>query len=90
MKGPWFDGERFSLVDAVFGPVFRYFDAFDRIGDFGILSGLPKVAAWRRALASRATVQAAVAPEYPALLWEFLRTRGSHLSRLMETRRAAA
>ena len=54
LKGPWFDGERFSLVDAVFGPVFRYFDAFDRIGDFGILSGLPKVAAWRRALASRA------------------------------------
>ena len=61
---PWFDGERFSLVDTVFGPVFRYFDAFDRIGDFGILSDLPKVAAWRRALASRATVQAAVAPEY--------------------------
>src|SRR5258708_21801644 len=23
---PWFDGEDFSLVDAVFGPVFRYFD----------------------------------------------------------------
>ena len=26
---PWFDGESFSLVDAVFGPVFRYFDVFD-------------------------------------------------------------
>jgi glutathione S-transferase len=90
LKGPWFDGERFSLVDAVFGPAFRYVDAFDRIGDFGILSGLPKVAAWRRALASRAAVQAAVAPEYPALLWNFLRARGSHLSRLMEARRAAA
>src|SRR3974390_2146178 len=24
--GPWFGGEIFSLVDAVFGPVFRYFD----------------------------------------------------------------
>ena len=81
--GPWFDGARFSIVDAVFGPVFRYFDAFDRIGDLGILAGLPKVAAWRRALASRATVQAGVALDYPALLWEFLRARGSHLSRLM-------
>jgi glutathione S-transferase len=90
LKGPWFDGERFSLVDAVFGPAFRYVDAFDRIGDFGILSGLPKVAAWRRALAARTSVQAAVAPAYPALLWEFLRARGSHLSRLMEVRRAAA
>src|SRR5262245_10609974 len=35
-QGPWFAGEHFSLVDAVFGPVFRYFDAFDRIGDFGL------------------------------------------------------
>src|SRR5262249_29157477 len=33
---PWFDGAGFSLVDAVFGPVFRYFDVFDTIGDFGI------------------------------------------------------
>src|SRR6266480_838982 len=36
---PWFNGEKFSLVDAVFGPVFRYFDVFDGIGDFGILAG---------------------------------------------------
>jgi glutathione S-transferase len=91
LKGPWFEGERFSLVDAAFGPALRYFDAFDRIGDFGILAGLPKVAAWRAALAARPSIQAAVAPEYPALLWDFLRTRGSHLSRMMEkVQRAAA
>jgi glutathione S-transferase len=90
LKGPWFDGERFSLVDAIFGPVFGYFDAFDRIGDFGILAGLPKIAAWRTALAARPSVQAAVSPEYPALLWDFYRTRGSHLSRLIGEARAAA
>lgn len=84
LAGPWFDGARFSLVDAVFGPVFRYFDAFDRIGDLGILGRLPKTAAWRAALAARPSIQAAVAPEYPALLWEFLRARRSYLSRLME------
>jgi glutathione S-transferase len=84
LKAPWFDGEAFSLVDAVFGPVFRYFDAFDRIGDFGILSGLPKVATWRAALAARPSIKGAVSPEYPALLRDFYRTRGSHLSRLME------
>jgi glutathione S-transferase len=27
--GPFFAGERFSLVDAAFAPVFRYFDLFD-------------------------------------------------------------
>ncbi len=68
----------------VFGPVFRYFDALDRVGDFGILIGLPKVAAWRAALARRPSVAAAVAADYPALLWEFYRTRGSHLSRRMD------
>src|SRR5947208_1223829 len=44
---PWFDGENFSLVDAVFGPVFRYFDVFDEIADFGILADKPKLARWR-------------------------------------------
>src|SRR5215467_8003105 len=50
---PWFDGETFSLVDAVFGPVFRYFDVFDEVGDFGILAGKPKLARWRKSLAER-------------------------------------
>ena len=50
--GPWFDGEKFSLVDAVFGPVFRYFDVFDEIGDFGILDGKPRLASWRENLAA--------------------------------------
>ena len=90
LKGPWFDGERFSLVDAVFGPVFRYFDALDRVGDFGILTGLPKVGAWRVALAVRPSVIAAVLAEYPALLWNFYRARGSHLSRLMGGKALAA
>jgi len=90
LKTPWFDGARFGLVDVVFGPAFRYFDAIDRIADFGVLAGLPKIAAWRAALAARPSVQRAVSAEYPALLWEFYRTRGSHVSRLMERLPAAA
>jgi glutathione S-transferase len=90
LNGPWFDGARFSLVDAVFGPVFRYCDAFDRVGDFGILGALPKVAAWRAILAARPSIKAALSPDYPALLWNFLRARGSHLSRLMEGKALAA
>jgi len=82
-EGVWFAGERFGLVDAVFGPVFRYFDAFDHIAEFGILAGLPRVARWRAALAARPSVRAAVSPDYPDLLWRFLSARGSHLSRLM-------
>ena len=79
---PWFDGETFSLVDAVFGPVFRYFDVFDEIGDFGILSGKPKLARWRASLSARPSVKSAVSAEYPALLHDFLRRRNSWISQL--------
>ena len=77
--GPWFTGERFCLVDAVYGPVFRYLDAFDRIGNFGMLDGKPLVQAWRKALSERASIKAAVAPDYPQRLHQFLRARKSFL-----------
>jgi glutathione S-transferase len=86
--GPWFDGESFSLVDAVFGPVFRYFDVFDSIGDFGILAGKPKLSRWRQSLAARPSVRSAVGAEYPALLRDFLKRRNSWISGLQA--RAAA
>jgi glutathione S-transferase len=79
---PWFDGENFSLVDAVFGPVFRYFDVFDEIADFGILAAKPKLAHWRKALAARPSVRTAVRSDYPTLLRDFLERRNSWLSGL--------
>jgi glutathione S-transferase len=79
---PWFDGEAFSLVDAVFGPVFRYFDVFDTIGDFAVLNGKPKLARWRNNLAPRPSVRSAVSADYPALLRDFIDRRRSWLSQL--------
>jgi glutathione S-transferase len=76
---PWFDGGEFSLVDAVFGPIFRYFDVFDSIADFGILASKPKLGRWRQALAARPSVRAAVSPDYPVLLRDFLNRRDSWL-----------
>jgi glutathione S-transferase len=88
VAAPWFDGDTFSLVDAVFGPVFRYFDVFDAIADFGILAGKPKLARWRRNLAQRPSVRSAVSANYPALLRDFIERRKSWLSGLQA--RAAA
>jgi glutathione S-transferase len=81
--GPWFAGERFSLVDAVHGPIFRYFDVFDQLGDFGILDGKPLVQAWRKALGERRSVKDAVTPDYPQRLHAFLQAKGSHLSKVI-------
>lgn len=81
-EGPWFAGDRFSLVDAVFGPVFRYFDVFDAIRDYGIFADAPKVRRWRRALADRPSVRNAVSPDYPERLRDFLKAHDAHLHRL--------
>ena len=85
---PWFDGENFSLVDAVFGPAFRYFDVIDAIGDFGIFADKPKLVAWRKSLAARPSIQKAVSADYNSLLRAFLAKKGAYLSQL-EARKAA-
>lgn len=88
--GPFFDGERFSIVDAVFGPVFRYFDTFEQIADFGFFAGTPRLHAWRGALAARASVRRAVGSDFGARLTDFLRRRGAALStRMARTDRTA-
>lgn len=81
--GPYFAGAEFSLVDAVFGPVFRYFDVLDRIDGGAILAGLPRIAAWRARLGVRPSVRQAVAQDYPERLTRFLLARRSVLSGLL-------
>ena len=78
-EGPYFAGGSFNLVDAVFAPVFRYFEVFDAISDSHIFDSLPKVDAWRKALAVRPSVREAVVPEYPQHLMEFLKRHQAHL-----------
>lgn len=80
-QGPYFAGAAFSLVDAVFGPVFRYFDVLESAGEAGFFDDLPKVRAWRAALAARPSVQQAVSSDYAAELHRFFLARGSELSR---------
>ncbi|SDP72686.1 glutathione S-transferase [Rhodoferax sp. OV413] len=77
---PYFAGQQFSMVDAVFGPVFRYFDVFDSLGDFDFFAATPKINAWRLALAARPSVANAVGSDYPALLRRFLSQRPSALA----------
>lgn len=82
-NGPYFAGEHFCLVDAAFAPIFRLFDSFDRIGDFGIFQELQRVPAYRAALAERVSVRQAVRSDYADIFRHYLSTRGSHLSQSM-------
>ncbi|MCP1833380.1 glutathione S-transferase [Bradyrhizobium sp. USDA 4532] len=80
--GPFFAGQNFSLVDAVFAPIFRYFDLFDQLTDLAVFTHRPKLRAWRSALAQRPSVRSAVSPDYPALLHAFLVGHRAHMLKL--------
>ncbi|WP_343209508.1 glutathione binding-like protein [Bradyrhizobium sp. Ai1a-2] len=78
----YFAGEKFSLVDAVFAPIFRYFDVFDEFTDLAVFKDMPKVRKWRAELAKRSSVKAAVGVDYPQSLRAFLRQHDAHLLKL--------
>jgi glutathione S-transferase len=77
--GPYFAGDRFSLVDAVFAPIFRYFDVFDTLVALHMFDTLPKVGRWRAALSNRPSVQNAVGPDYGDRLRAFLTGHDAYL-----------
>lgn len=79
----YFSGDSFSLVDGVYGPIFRYFDVFDTIKDFGVFNDTPKVNNWRHLLQSRPSIQQAVTEDYAQRLLKFLQKRNSYLSTLI-------
>ncbi len=81
-EGPYFAGTRFSVVDAVFAPVFRYFEVFDTITDLAVFDGLPKLQSWRKALALRPSVTGAVVPDYADRLHVFLRKHAGVLGQM--------
>ncbi len=79
-SGPFFNGPEFSLVDAAFGPVFRYFPVFERRHNFGFFDRLERVGEWRAALAERPAVQDAVVTDYPQRLLAFLKRKDGALA----------
>ena len=81
--GPFFAGERFHMIDGVWGTVFRYLDTFDRIADFELLTDLPQISAWREVVTARPSVATAAPEGYPQRLERFLHARRSHLTTLV-------
>lgn len=71
--GPYFGGAAFGMVDAVFAPLFRYFDIIDPAASQSIFENLPRIAAWRAMLAARQSVLDAVGGDYAERFRQHLR-----------------
>ncbi|MEZ8823253.1 glutathione S-transferase family protein [Vibrio amylolyticus] len=80
---PFFSGDKFHLIDAVYGPIFRYFEVFDSFTELNTFTHLPKCQLWRKALSQRKSVKHAVSEDYSALLIRFLINRDSYISQLI-------
>ncbi|OEC33232.1 glutathione S-transferase [Pseudomonas cuatrocienegasensis] len=71
-QGPYFSGASFGMVDAVFAPIFRYFDVLRPAVSQPIFDNLPRVSTWRASLASRPSVISAVRDDYAVLFQQHL------------------
>lgn len=79
-QGPYFSGSSFSMVDAVFAPIFRYFDLLSPVVSQPIFNDLPRVSAWRSSLADRPSVMSAVGEDYANRLQQHLVNQQALLS----------
>lgn len=77
---PYFAGAAFGMVDAVFAPIFRYFDILDPAVSRSIFKNLPRVSAWRNALAQRHSVIDAVGSDYAERFRQHLREHAALLA----------
>ncbi|MDR3473606.1 MAG: glutathione S-transferase family protein [Devosia sp.] len=79
ITGPFFGGDSFSYVDASFAPAFRQLDSLETLVDTELFEQVPKVAAWRRALAQRPSVVGAVPANFTDLYLERLKKGGAEI-----------
>jgi glutathione S-transferase len=78
VRGPFFGGEKFSLVDVAVAPALLRFAVAESHGAPPQLHELPKVAAWSRRLVARPSTRRAVPPDFDERYLGMLRERGGY------------
>jgi glutathione S-transferase len=79
-RGPFFRGPKFGFLDAIIAPAFRILDRAEALTPLATSEELPKVQAWRMALAAHPSVRAAVLDTFPERLKAFWREKGGVLA----------
>jgi glutathione S-transferase len=89
-KGPFFNGESFSLVDASYAPFLQRYYYLDRVKRVGAIEKFPRVQAWARALLARPSVHSFPEAEFEGMYREGLKRRKSWLSQFVDAAKVAA
>jgi glutathione S-transferase len=89
-RGPFFNGEKYSLVDAAYAPFLQRYFFLDRVRKLGHIESYPRLKAWGEALMKRPSTHSFPAAEFEAMYRDGLRRRDKWVSRFIEPTRAAA
>jgi len=81
--GPYFNGSKFSLVDAAYAPFLQRYTYMDRLHRIGAIEKLPRLAAWRDALVAHPAVKASTVPNFEAVWQENLVIRKRWLAKFV-------
>ena len=89
--GPFFNGPKFSLVDAAYAPFLQRYTFMDRLRPLGLIEKCPNLAAWRDALLATPAVKASTVSNIEAVWQENLIVRKRWLAKFVsESVRGAA
>jgi glutathione S-transferase len=88
--GPFFNGDKYSLVDAAYAPFLQRYFFLDRVKKLGHIENYPRLKAWAEALMKRPSTHSFPAAEFEAMYRDGLRRRDKWVSRFIEPVRAAA
>jgi len=88
--GPFFNGKKYSLVDAAYAPFLQRYFFLDRVKPLGIIEKFPRLKAWAEALVSRPSTHSFPEAEFEALYRQNLKRRKKWASQFINDTAVAA
>jgi glutathione S-transferase len=88
--GPFFNGTKYSLVDAGYAPFLQRYFFLDRIRPIGQIENYPRLKAWAKSLIARQSTHSFPAAEFETLYRDAVRRRNKWLSQFIAQSAVAA
>ena len=89
-SGPFFDGARYSLVDAAYAPFLQRYYFLDRIRPLGQIEKYPRLKAWAETLMARPSTHSFPAAEFEAMYRANVKRRNKWISQFVPSEAVAA
>jgi glutathione S-transferase len=89
-SGPFFNGAKYSLVDAAYAPFLQRYFFLDRVKKLGVIERFPRLKAWGEALSQRGSTHSFPQAEFEAMYRDGLKRRNKWVSQFVDAAKVAA